>query len=87
MNPVWPAKMNGGAAVAVPAVILKSWVPLNTWPVGAPPVMATANGRMSGLPFTSPIYSGLVPVPLADTQKAPPFGFNETPQALTRATS
>lgn len=82
--------MNTDGLVLVPSVTRKSValpVPLNTCPVGDPPGMATLNGWVIGLPATSPPYTSLRSVWLADTQNAPPFGLREMPQALTRVGS
>src|SRR4051812_24365927 len=90
MAPGSDAKMNTAALVLVPSVTVKSValpVPLNTWPVGEPPGMATLNGWLIGLPFTSPPYTWLRSPPLDDTQNAPPLGLSEMPQALTRVGS
>src|SRR5262245_30774673 len=88
--PASDAKMKTEAFVFVPSVTEKSFVvpvPLNTCPVGEPPGTATLNGCVSGLPWTSPAYSSLWSEWLADTQKAPPFGLSEIPQAFTRVGS
>src|SRR3954470_22618217 len=82
--PASDAKMKALGRVTPPAVTANSVVVLNTWPVGAPPGMVTLNGWVSVLPLTSPPYTSLRSVPLADTQKAPPAAFSEMPQALTR---
>ena len=79
--------MNAAALVLVPSVTEKSVVPLNTCPVGVPPGMVTLNGWEIGLPATSPPYSSLSPVPLADTQNVPPVGLSEMPKAFTRVGS
>src|SRR4051794_18029480 len=82
------AKMKTAGAVVVPSVTRKSVVLpelLNTCPVGAPPGMVTLNGWVSGLPFTSPTYTSLLSVPLADTQNE--TGPTAMPQALTRVGS
>src|SRR4051794_33367346 len=74
-------------AVKTPEVIAKSAVPLNTYPVGAPPGMVTSRPALaSGLPLTSPVYTVLRSVPLDETQKAP-AGLTATPQPLTRCGS
>src|SRR5262245_44503653 len=74
------AKMNAaGSGFATPvAVTLKSVVLFNTWPVGAPPGIATLNGAVSGFPM----YTSLRSLPLAETQNAP-FGLSAIPHALT----
>src|SRR5262245_9282247 len=49
--------------------------------------MLTLNGWEIGLPLKSPPYTSLRPASADDTQKAPPPGFSEMPQALTRVGS
>src|SRR5262249_37171699 len=87
--PVLEAKMNTAAAVLVPSVTEKSfelpvpmsgWLMLNTWPVGDPPGIVTLNGWKIALPWTSPRYSSLRPLPLDETQNAPLLGAAEMPQ-------
>src|SRR6476646_2469390 len=85
--PASDAKMKAAGRVPPPAEPAKSVVLLNTCPVGAPPGMLTLNGWLIGLPLTSPPYTSLRSAPLDDTQKAPPSGFSEMPQALTRVGS
>ena len=98
MVPTSLAKMKllAAEAAAVPArfspVTTKLLaMPANTWPVGAPPGVATLNGWLmvlvTPLVVTSPPYTSLRPAPFDDTQKAPPPGFSEMPQALTRVGS
>src|SRR3954447_21311862 len=90
IRPASLAKMNTAGLVLVPSVTEKSValpVPLNTWPVGDPPGMATLNGWVSGLPATLPPYSSLRSEWLAEIQKVPPVGLREMPQALTRVGS
>src|SRR5262245_24690608 len=90
ISPASEAKMNTEALVLVPSVTEKSVVlpvPLKTCPVGAPPGTATLNGWPSALPLTSPGYTSLRSPPLDDTQKAPPVGLREMPQAFTRVGS
>src|SRR3954452_16229657 len=87
ISPASDAKMNALGRVTPPPVTAKSFVLLNTCPVGAPPGMLTLNGWPMALPFTSPVYTSLRSAPLADTQKAPPAEFSEMPQALTRVGS
>src|SRR4051812_27226375 len=90
IRPASEAKMNTAALVLVPSVTEKSValpVLLKTWPVGDPPGMATLNGWVSPLPATSPAYSSLRSLWLAEIQKAPPVGLREMPQALTRVGS
>src|SRR5262245_19757051 len=91
--PVCEAKMKTAGPECVPSVTVKSvelpfdmtdWNGLNTWPVGLPPGMLTSNRCLTGLPFWSPKYRGLRPVPLDDSQNAPPFGLSEMPHGLTR---
>src|SRR5262245_47589091 len=80
--PVFVAKRNTGAPLRAPSVTAKSValpVPLNTWPVGAPPGIATLNGWLIALPLTSPPYNSLRPVPPADTQNVPTFGARAMP--------
>src|SRR6478672_1857966 len=81
--PASEAKMKAAGRVLVPSVTAKSVVPLNTCPVGDPPGIDTLNGWVRALPLTSPAYSSLRSEWLADTQKVPPVGLNEMPQALT----
>src|SRR5262245_45812157 len=79
------AKMNSDLRVVVPLLIKKSGVGLNTCPVGCPPGIVTSSATLFKLlPFTSPRYSALRSAPSDDTQKAPPAGFREMPQALIR---
>src|SRR5262249_38930560 len=94
--PVREAKRNTDAAVLVPSVTEKAvelplamtgWFGLNTWPVGEPPGMVTLKGWLSGVPLRSPRYSSLTPPPLDETQKAPPLGLSEMPQAFFRVAS
>src|SRR3954453_10858316 len=80
------AKMNAAGPLLVPSVTTKSVVPLNTWPVGAPPGMVTLNGWVIGLPLTSPRYNSLRSAPLDDTQNGL-VALREMPQALTRVGS
>src|SRR2546430_11782099 len=47
MEPFSEAKRKTAGLVLVPSVTAKSDVPLKTWPVGAPPGMATLNGWRS----------------------------------------
>src|SRR5262249_16869458 len=63
---------------------MTDWNGLNTWPVGLPPGMTTSNRWLMAMPFRSPRYKGLRPVPLADTQNAPPLGLSEMPHGLIR---
>src|SRR5262249_35670975 len=63
------------------------WLMLNTWPVGDPPGIVTLNGWLIALPWTSPRYSSLRPLPLDETQNAPLLGAAEMPQALIRVGS
>src|SRR6187397_2156162 len=79
------AKMNAAGPLLVPSVTTKSVVRLATWPVGAPPGIVTLNGAMSGLPPTSPTYTSLRSLSLADTQND--RGPTAMPQALTRVGS
>src|SRR5262249_27242115 len=53
-------------------------------PVGFPPGMLTSNRWLIGLPPRSPRYRGLRPVPLSDSQNAPPLGLSEMPHGLIR---
>jgi hypothetical protein len=76
------AKMNRAGPVAAPLVTTKSLPALNTCPVGSPPGMFTLNGWVIGLPATLPPYTSLTSPWLDDTQKAPPVGLRETPQAF-----
>src|SRR5258708_1268708 len=94
--PVREAKMKTDAAVFVPSVTdnsvelpldMTGWFGLNTWPVGDPPGMVTLKGALIGLPLRSPRYSSLTPPPLDETQKAPPLGLREMPQAFFRVGS
>src|SRR5262249_45991474 len=94
--PVREAKMNTDAPVLVPSVTEKAvelplamigWFGLNTWPVGLPFWMITLKGALIGLPLRSPRYSSLTPVPLDETQNAPPLGLREIPQAFFRVGS
>src|SRR5262245_65571248 len=89
--PPLDAKRNTAAPVFVPSVTEKSfelplditdWNGLNTVPVGLPPGMVTSNRWLIGLPARSPRYRGLMPVPLSDSQNAPPLGLSEIPQGL-----
>src|SRR5437764_8799062 len=88
--PASDAKMKTDGFALVPSVTVKSValpVPLNTWPVGEPPGMATLNGWVSGLPATLPAYSSLRSEWLAEIQNAPDVGLSEMPQALSRVGS
>src|SRR5882762_966424 len=94
--PVREAKMNTDAAVFTPSVTEKAvelpldmfgWFGLNTWPVGVPLGMFTLKGALIGFPLRSPRYSSLTPPPLDETQKAPPLGLREIPQAFFRVGS
>jgi hypothetical protein len=60
------------------------WNGLDTVPVGFPPGMVTSKKWLTGLPLGSPGYKGLRPVPLSDSQNAPPLGLSEMPHGLTR---
>src|SRR5262245_43121449 len=91
--PVLEAKRNTAGPVFVPSVTEKSvelpldmidWNGLNTVPAGFPPGMLTSNRWLIGLPARSPRYRGLRPVPLSDSQNAPPLGLSEMPHGLTR---
>src|SRR6266545_3299880 len=82
--PVSVAKMTRAGAAAAPDETTKSALPLKTCPVGAPPGTWITKGVFAmELPFTSPAYSSLTPLPLAETPNVPPAGFDEIPQALT----
>src|SRR2546423_578836 len=88
--PASEAKMNTAGLLAVPSVTIKSVVlpvPLNTCPVGESPGMVTLKGWVIGLPLTSPPYTSLRPPPLDETQKPPPLGLREMPQAFVKVGS
>ena len=94
--PVLDAKRNTEGPVFVPSVTEKSfelpldmidWNGLNTVPVGLPPGIVTSKRWLMGLPPRSPKYRGLRPVPLSDSQNAPPLGLSEMPQGFFRFAS
>src|SRR5262245_25658631 len=94
--PALDAKRNTAGPVFVPSVTEKSvelpldmidWNGLNTVPVGFPPGIVTSKRWLMGLPLRSPKYRGLRPVPLSDSQNAPPLGLSEIPHGLTRFAS
>src|SRR5215468_10171228 len=94
--PPLDAKRNTEGPVCVPSVTEKSvevpfdmidWNGLNTVPVGLPPGIATSKRWLMGLPARSPRYRGLRPVPLSESQNAPPLGLSEIPQGLIRFAS
>src|SRR5262245_55887570 len=49
--------------------------------------MVIARFLAIGFPFTSPLYSPLMPVALTETENAPPVGDDEMPQALIKVAS
>src|SRR6476659_8715676 len=85
ITPSSVAKMNLLAPEIPAAVTMKPLEPLNTMPVGLPPLPAEGVGICTtsacGLP--APSYSVEVPVPLFATQTNP-NGLNARPQAFTR---
>src|SRR6516165_10848567 len=94
--PPLDAKRNTEGPVFVPSVTGKSfevpldmidWNGLKTVPVGLPPGIVTSKRWLMGLPPRSPKYRGLSPVPLSDSQNAPPLGLSEIPHGLTRFAS
>src|SRR5438105_7573414 len=83
-DPVSDAVMNVAGALTPPAVTTKSFVPLNTWPVGPPfGSLTTRLFFTRGLPFTSPVYTEDRPGPLSENQNSP-AGLMAMPHGLTR---
>src|SRR5882724_687431 len=85
ITPSSVAKMNLLGPEAVAAVTTKPLDPLNTIPVGLPPLLAEGVGicTTSDCGFPAPSYNVEVPVPLFATQTKP-NGLNATPQPFTR---
>src|SRR5947209_5484171 len=87
-TPASESTMNrAGWRMPPPMPSLNPFVPLNTWPVGAPCGTETTSGTMlAGIPPTPPAYSVATFMPLSATQ----IGLldeNARPQGLTRCGS